>query len=281
MTLPINKIICGDCLEVMKDWPDGCVDLIITSPPYDNLRQYDGHSTRFGGAYGILSRALKHGGVIVWICGDAVIDGSETGSSFWHAIGFMAAGLRLHDTMIYHRQAANPDSTRYWQNFEYMFILSNGKPKTVNLIRDRKNKYHKMGGDNVREKDGTITKRLRSGIKFEEYGVRENIWYYGVGKGNSSKEDIAFQHPAIFPEQLAADHIKSWSNTGDIVVDPFSGSGTTAKMAKMLGRNYIGIDISEKYCNIARKRLEAVDTGVPVKERDKGQMPLFGAKNAF
>ena len=275
MTLPVNTIICGDCLSVMADWPDNCVDLVVTSPPYDEMRDYQGYVFEFEHIAKQLCRVIKSGAVIVWIVADQTRNGSETGTSFRQALYFMELGLGLHDTMIYHRQAANPCLTRYWQNFEFMFIFSKGRPKTTNLLRDRKNKYRRMGGDNVRQKDGSLVSGARGGISFGEYGIRENIWYYGVGKGVSSSEPIAFQHPAIFPEKLAADHIKSWSNEEDLVLDPMNGSGTTTKMAAILKRRYIGIDISGEYCEIARQRIRAVDTGVPVTEQVAGQMPLF------
>ncbi len=273
--MELDQIICGDCLEVMKDMPDNSVDLVVTSPPYDDLREYKGYAFEFKLIAEQLFRVVKHGGVLVWIVGDAIINGSETGSSFFQALWFKDLGFKLHDTMIYHRQAANPSSNRYWQNFEYMFVLSKGKPSTINLLKDRKNKYTKMGGDHVRQKDGSCLSGERSGIAFDEFGYRENIWYYGVGKGNSSKDAIAFDHPAIFPEHLAFDHIRSWSNKSDLVLDPMCGSGTTCKMAKILDRHYIGIDISEKYCEIARKRVEAAEKGITVKELEKGQGVLF------
>lgn len=274
MTLPINQIVHGDCLEVMTEWPDGCVDLCVTSPPYGLMRDYKGYSLDVGVLVRELYQKMKEGGVVVWVVGDQVVNGGESGQSFRQALIFQERFL-IYDTMIYHRQAANPPTNRYWQNFEYMFVFSKGCPKTTNIIRDRKNKYRKMGGDNVRQRNGQIVKGQRSGIGFAEYGIRENIWYYPVGGGLVSSDPIAHEHPAIFPESLAADHIKSWSSPDDVVVDPMSGSGTTCVAAKLLGRNYIGIDISEEYCEIARERIKAIETGVPVKEAKAGQGGLF------
>ena len=188
--LPINTIVQGDCLDAMKGIPDGSVDLTVTSPPYDNLRKYDGINLDTNETSKQLYRVTKVGGIVVWIVGDAVVKGGESGSSFRQALQFMDNGFLLYDTMIYHRQAANPPGRRYWQNFEYMFIFSKGRPVTANIIRDRKNKYRQMGGDNVRQADGSILKGDRSGVKFGEYGIRENIWYYGVGKNNSTKDRI-------------------------------------------------------------------------------------------
>ena len=251
-----NTIIQGDCLEVMRGMDDDSVDLTVTSPPYDNVRDYKGYSFDFENIAEQLFRVTKQGGIVVWVVADATIKGNETGTSFKQALHFKDVGFNLYDTMIYHRQAGNPPYRKYWQNFEYMFVLSKGKPNTANIIRDRKNKYRRMGGDAVRQKDGSVAKGERGGIKFNEYGIRENIWYYAVGKGNTTKDGYAFQHPAMFPEKMVADHITSWTNENDIVLDPFSGAGTTAKMAVLANRRYIGIELSEEYCEISRKRVQ-------------------------
>lgn len=247
-------LIQGDNCDVMGQLPKESVDLVVTSPPYDDLRAYGGHTWDFYGVAWQLRRLLANGGCVVWIVADASVEGSETGTSMEQAAHFQRLGLKLHDTMIYHRQAANPSSNRYWQNFEYMFVFSKGSPKAVNLLKDRKNTYRRMGGDNVREKNGSITKGNRSGIAFDEFGYRENIWRYSVG-GGLVGDEICHKHPAPFPEQLAADHIASWSNTGDLILDPFNGSGTTTKMAKLAGRRAIGIEVNEDYLPIAANRL--------------------------
>lgn len=256
--MELNYIYQGDSLEVLKSFPAASIDLIVTSPPYDNLRDYKGYDFNFEGLAGELWRIVKEGGVIVWVVGDATIEGSETGSSFRQALYFKDLGFRLHDTMIYEKTAAYPasdKSNRYSQTFEYMFVFSKGAPKTTNLIRDRQNKWGGMtsfGTQSERLADGTLKKRDK--IYVAEIGIRFNIWNYATGKGQSTLDEIAFNHPAIFPEKLAADHIKSWSNEGDVVLDPMCGSGTTCKMAQKLNRKFIGIDISEDYCRIARER---------------------------
>jgi len=265
--LPINQIICGDCVEVMKSWPEECIDLTVTSPPYDDLRDYRGYTFDFESIARELYRVTKPGGVVVWVVGDATINGSETGTSFRQALYFKdVCGFNLHDTMIYKKKASRfPDTNRYYQVFEYMFVFSKGRPKTVNLIRDRRNLgFGNAICEHARQKDGTLKKR--KGKIISKLGVRFNIWEYPTGGGISARDEIAFQHPAIFPEQLAADHIISWSNPGDIVLDPMCGSGTTCKMALKLGRRFMGIDIAEEYCEIARKRVEAE------KERQKFQI---------
>lgn len=249
----INKVICGDCLEVMKEIPDKSIDLTITSPPYDDLRAYNGYIFNFEGIAKELYRITKQGGVIVWVVGDATVNGSESGTSFKQALYFKEIGFNLHDTMIWQKDtftAVGSLKTRYSPVFEYMFIFSKGFPKTFNPIKDKRNKYF---GDTVhgkiRQKDGTTKDMSGKNVKtIKEFGQRLNVW-----KINSQRQKGG--HPAPFPEKLAQDHIISWSNEGDIVLDPMCGSGTTCKMAKLNNRNYIGIDISEEYCKITNQRL--------------------------
>ena len=193
--------------------------------------------------------------MVVWVVGDATVNGSETGTSFKQALYFMERGFNLHDTMIWNKGSFTfPSTNRYHQIFEYMFILSKGNP-TFNSIKDRRNKYEKMGGSGGRHKDGS--RRLDSksaGMLQNEFGQRMNIWDCSIGGGHSYKGKMS--HPAIFPEQLAHDHIISWSNEGDTVLDPMMGSGTTGKMSKILKRDFIGIEISEEYFKIAKERIE-------------------------
>jgi site-specific DNA-methyltransferase (adenine-specific) len=222
---------------------DETLDLVLTSPPYDNLRTYNGYSFDFENVAKELVRTLKPGGVIVWVVGDAVLKGSESGSSFRQALHFIELGLNLHDTMIFEKNSpaypARADGNRYTQIFEYMFILTKGKPKTANLICDKPNKWAGF-------KD--FSGKLKNPVP--DFSPRNNIWRF-VTSFNGVK------HPAPFPEALAADHIATWSNEGDLVYDPFMGSGTTAKMAILSGRNFIGSEISIDYVLLANDRLAA------------------------
>ena len=249
----VNRIICGDCLEVMKDIPDNSVDMVLTSPPYDNLRDYKGYVFNFEGIAKELFRIIKVGGVVVWVVGDATINGSETGTSFKQALYFKGIGFNLHDTMIYRKINYIPlTHKRYEQEFEYMFIFSKNKPNTFNPIL-KKNKLagKKYNPNRPRDYDNNAIRHNRSEeLFFKEYGQRGNVFGYIVGAGNEKTN-----HPATFPEKLASDHIRSWSNKGDIILDPMNGSGTTTKMAKLLNREYIGIEISPEYCKIAEDRL--------------------------
>ncbi len=263
--IDINKIYTGDSIEIMGEIEENSIDLTITSPPYDNLRDYTTKDIPFDYKPIIseLYRITKVGGVVVWVVGDATINGSETGTSFVQALYFKEIGFNIHDTMIYYKTGFNfPSNNRYHQLFEYMFVFSKGKPKTFNPICDEIKLWGgSWGKTRVRNKDGTLReavignegmagKRGNHGFK-----MRGNIWKITNSKGFGQKDKIAYKHPATFPEKLAEDHIRTWSNEGDIVLDPMCGSGTTCKMAKMTGRNYIGIDISKEYCEIARKRL--------------------------
>ncbi|NQU99313.1 MAG: site-specific DNA-methyltransferase [Parcubacteria group bacterium] len=251
--MEVNKLICGDCLEVMKDFPDNHIDLTVTSPPYDNLRTYKGYSFNFGGIANELYRITKQGGVVVWVVGDATIKGSETGTSFKQVLYFKEIGFNLHDTMIWNKgsfTAVGSLKTRYAPVFEYMFIFSKCKISTFNPIIDRENKYQSgTFSKNKRLTDGTIGDKANTGRR-RKVGQRYNIWK--ISPDNKNK------HPAPFPEQLANDHIISWSNKGDIVLDPMCGSGTTCKMAKVNGREYMGIDVSGEYIEIARNRIKAI-----------------------
>jgi DNA modification methylase len=257
----LSEILTGNNVDILKCMAEESIDLTVTSPPYDNLRMYNGYSFDFEGLATELYRVTKPGGVVVWVVGDKTEKGSESLTSFKQALYFKEIGFNVHDTMIYEKNScAFPDHNRYYNVFEYMFVLSKGKPKAINRIEDRKNIWggtQTFGSVTERQPDGSLKSAGRKTVK--EFGVRNNIWRYNTGKGQSTTDKEAFKHPAIFPEKLAHDHIVSWSNPGDIVLDPFGGSGTTAKMAKLNGRNFIHIDISEEYNEIARQRIEGVD----------------------
>jgi len=238
----------------MKRMDDCFIDLTITSPPYDNLRTYNGYEFEFEKIAKELFRVTKDGGVVVWVVGDATIDGSETGTSFKQALYFKEIGFNLHDTMIYKKNSPPLTHKRYEQNFEYMFVLCKGKIKTFNPIYRKKiYKDTRTETQNRREKNGEFSKGFRSKNKET---IRENIWEYSVGGGISSTDKISFLHPAIFPEQLVKEHIYSWSNEEDLIYDCFMGSGTTAKMAHLQKRNWIGSEFSKEYTELANKRIE-------------------------
>lgn len=266
----INTIQNMDCVEGMQSLGSGSIDMILTSPPYDGIRDYKGYSFDFESVADECYRILKDGGVMVWVVGDQTIEGSETLTSFRQALYFQKLGFRV-ETMIYEKignPTMPPKAPRYYQEFEYMFILSKGKALTFNALTEpSKWAGHKMSSKtNQREKDGVLNQGNHGYInRFKRKG---NIWRYSTGgNGNTTSDDYAFVHPAMFPEKLARDHILTWSNENDVVLDPFMGSGTTAKMAIVHERQFIGFEISEEYCQIAERRIS--EAKAKVKGRTK------------
>lgn len=253
------KLWHGDCLELMKDIPDNCIDMVLTSPPYDDLRDYNNTLYWDFNIFKFIAielyRVLKNGGVIIWIVNDQTKKGSETGTSFKQALYFKEIGLNLHDTMIWNKRSCPfPSNVRYSGSFEYMFVLSKGKPKTINLLSDRKNKWAgiKMHGTE-RGKNGKTKHTRCHKREVKEYGVRWNIWDVSA-PGLKDTE-----HPATFPVGLAEDHIMSWSSENNIIMDPLMGSGTTGVAAKKLNRKFLGIEKDKKYFEIAKKRINNHD----------------------
>lgn len=250
----------GDCLELMKNIPDSSVDLTVTSPPYDNLRTYNGNITqwsfdKFKGIAKELYRITKDGGVIVWVVNDATINGSETGTSFRQALFFKECGFNIHDTMIWNKgcfTAVGTLKTRHASVFDYMFVFTKGKPNAFNPIKDRKNIHTgKKKHGTIRQRDGSLKPVSSCGKTYAEYGIRFNVWNMPPEQSNLKR-----CHPAQFPERIAHDHIISWCNPGDIVLDPFMGSGTTGVACVNTGRNFIGFELDEGYFNIAKERIE-------------------------
>lgn len=276
-----NVILCGDNSSILSTFPDEFIDLTVTSPPYDDMtedfiplpkrgmRKYNGYVWDFKRLAGELYRVTKPGGVVVWVVNDPTIDGSESIASSLQKIYFRRVGFNV-ETMIYRPDGTGAKGSNYyyWQGFEYMIVLAKGNPKTHNLIKDKKNlKPGKIQRSNP--KSEVLETRKRDKYTIQEYGIRDNVWSYAVGQNGDDPGD----HPAPFPEDLAKDHILSWSNPGDIVLDPFIGSGTTAKKAKELGRYFIGIDVSPEYCKLAEKRIAATSPPLFVMEEDPESAP--------
>lgn len=265
----LDNIYCGECSAMMSALPDNCIDLTVTSPPYDlvdydesgnfvthpknGLRTYNGYSWDFASVARQLWRVTKPGGVVVWVVGDATVNGSETLTSFSQALHFRRLGFNV-ETMIYQKDKPPMNDRRYQAAFEFMFIFSKGQVKTFNpiLVRKSTNDKRKIKSFHRDRQSGMITGFSKPD---EHNRIKDNIWFYVASGGNSASDNLASQHPAIFPEALARDHIISWSNPGEIILDPFMGSGTTAKAAKQLGRHWLGFDISQEYVDLANKRL--------------------------
>lgn len=254
--IELNKIYCENCLDTMARMPDEFIDLTVTSPPYDGLRDYNGYVFDFEKIAKELFRVTKKGGVVVWVVSDQTINGCESLTSFKQAIYFVEqCKFNLHDTMIYEQNGtgAKGSNLSYWQSFEYMFVLAKGKPRTINRLT-QPNKFAKTKlwySDKQEKVNGS--RKFRANIIRPDNSVRSNVWKYDVG---ALAQNDKVNHPAVFPEKLARDHIYSWSNEGDLVYDPFMGSGTTAKMAHIMKRCWIGSEISQEYVDIANKRLE-------------------------
>ena len=253
----------------MRQMDESLFDLCVTSPPYDNLRSYKGNlqwnEDVWEEVLELLYKVIKPGGVVVWVVGDATIKGSETGTSFRQALFAKEIGFRLHDTMIYSKKNYIPlTHNRYEQKFEYMFVFSKGKPKTFNP-KIKKNLY--VGQPKKSRafcQDGEKLSKANNDDDVKKESILPNIWEYKVGFNHSSKDKIAFRHRAIFPEKLALDHILSWSNPGDLVLDPFCGSGTTGKMAIRHKRRFVGIDTEQEYLDISKERMDNLDYELPL-----------------
>ena len=256
----INKIINGDCVKILEKLRENSIDLVVTSPPYDNLRSYKGFKFEFEKIAKLLFKVIKDGGVIVWVVGDATINGTETGTSFKQALFFQSIGLNLHDTMIFKKQNPIPQiyRKRYSNEFEYMFIFSKGRVKTHNPIMiDSLHAGLKLKSTTYKNYSKHDQKRSKLAKPVKNKKIKGNIWEYVVGKKKEDQE--AKNHSAPFPCKLAEDHILSWTNKNDIVLDPMCGSGTTCRMAKLLNRKYIGIEISKEYANLAKERLKNLE----------------------
>jgi site-specific DNA-methyltransferase (adenine-specific) len=257
ITKYIDQIIEGNCVEVMKEFDDEVIDLTVTSPPYDDLRNYKGYVFPFEQIVNELYRITKQGGVVVWVVADATINASETGTSFKQALYFMDAGFNLHDTMIFRKKNPLPQiyRKRYTNEFEYMFVFSKGTVKTHNPIKiDCMHAGLELNGTTYKNYSKNEQKREKMAKPVKNKKIKGNIWEYVVGKRQEDQE--AKGHPAPFPCELVRDHIFSWTNPNDIVFDPMAGSGTTCRVAVEMRRKYIGIDISHEYCELARERIK-------------------------
>lgn len=237
----------------MAKMPDGYIDLTVTSPPYDNIRTYNGFDFDFKSVAKELYRITKPGGVVVWVVGDETINGSETGTSFVQALYFKKIGFNLYDTMIYRKLNRPPlNHLRYEQEFEYMFVFSKGKPKTINLIREECKLVGKITRGTVRNQGGnTLVVKHGYGKPVKATKPLGNIWTFAVGQ----EKEVAGAHPAIFPKELAHNHIITWSQPGDLVYDPFMGSGTVAKVSILNKRNWLGSEISKEYCKLIEEQV--------------------------
>ena len=253
-----SDIHVAECTAYMATMSANAVDMVVTSPPYDNLRDYEGFSFDCTEVAKGLYRVVKEGGVVVWVVGDR-INGGRSLTSFEHAFTFRSAGFTVFDAMIYRKRNTPFMRKRAYTNcYEFMFVFSKGIPSTFNPLRSPSVRSGQEELPYLKGTDGVNRKTTRL---LSKHKVRTNIWSYAVGKNGTTRDMYAFEHPAMFPENLARDHILSWSNPGDLVFDPMCGAGTTCKMAKVTGRRWLGVDISEKYVAIAKRRIAETDPG--------------------
>ncbi len=250
-----NNLITGDAVEILNSWNETCIDLTVTSPPYDNLRNYNGYSFNAASMLSAIYGVTKQGGVCVWVVGDK-INGGRSLSSFDHAFVGRDCGFIVHDVMIYQKKNTPfQRSNAYTNCYELMIVFSKGKPKTFNPLKEPTKRH---GWETAVSNKGPDAVNRKRPVELKKEKTKNNIWQYAVGYGGTTADKIAFQHPAVFPEKLAADHILTWTNPGDLVLDPMCGSGTTCKMASKNNRKWIGIDISKEYIEIAKNRLAQV-----------------------
>lgn len=282
--IQLNNIYQADCVDLMTSMDANSVDLTVTSPPYDDLRDYKGFNFEFPKIAKELYRVTKNGGVVVWVVGDKIKKGNKSLTSFRQALYFQEIGFNVHDIMIY-RKKNTPfmRSNAYTNGYEFMFILTKGSPKTFNPLKEKTVRQGLEMMPFNKKSDGINKKTLKE-LKSDK--TRANIWEYAVGMGGTTSDKIAFKHPAVFPEKLAEDHILSWTNEGDLVFDPMAGSGTTCKMALLNGRNYLGCDISKEYVGIANERMRLAgkrrivkDTLIKTKENNLFQLTIPSMAN--
>jgi site-specific DNA-methyltransferase (adenine-specific) len=253
--VPVNQVIHSDCVEGMKGLPDKCIPLTVTSPPYDGMRTYGGHRFDAKAVIQQLWRITAEGGIVVWVVQDQVVNGNLTATSAEHQLAFKDAGFWLHDTIIMARIGRRVPAVHRYGPPEFAFVFSKGKPGVVNLLKDRRNKIvGKKINASFRKTTGGVVKEKHNRV-VQEFGVRFGVWEYPVGRYSSTKDAIAFKHPAIMPEAMAQDLILSFSNLGDLVLDPMAGSGTTCKMAFLNRRPYLGFEAHAEYVEIVRTRL--------------------------
>lgn len=255
--IKLNAIYQADCIDFMKSMDANSIDLTVTSPPYDDLRDYKGFNFEFPHIAKGLYRVTKKGGVVVWVVGDRVHKGNRSLTSFRQAIYFQEIGFNVHDVMIYKKKNTPfMRSNAYTNCYEFMFVFAKGSPRVFNPLKEATKRNGLEMLPHNKGKDG-VNKKILKELKKEK--TLTNIWEYAVGLGGSTKDKIAFEHPAIFPEKLAEDHIISWTKPGDVVFDPMCGSGTTLKMAIKNSRYYLGCDISKEYVELSRKRLARIE----------------------
>lgn len=262
MNLPINTILHGDSAEVMQSFPDKCIPLTVTSPPYAKMRLYGGHDytwETFKSVATQLVRITMEGGVICWVVRNQIVKERENLQAEKEKLFFADdLGLWPHQTIIGAPKGVPlPQSRRYASNFDYVYVFSKGHPRIVNIIRDRRNsRFGDLKSNRlIRESNGS--ERLACGGEYAiaKWGFRSNLWSYSTGGNHTATDRISAKHPARMGEPLAEDLIISFSKPGDLVFDPFAGAGTSLKMALLNQRQWLGVEIFDEYVELIEKRM--------------------------
>jgi DNA modification methylase len=258
----LNKVYCGDCVQLMTEMPENCIDLVVTSPPYDGIRDYNGaikfdlHKTGEQ-----VFRVLKDGGIAVLVIQDQTINYGKTLTSFKTIIDWCDnIGFKLFETVIYRKNGSEGAwwTKRFRVDHEYMPIFLKGdKPNYFNKDPLKVPSIHggkMMTGSGARKTNGETQKTVTR--KINKMKCRGTVWDYLMA---GDKNPLKRMHPAVFPDAIPYDFIQCFCPEDGIVLDPFSGSGSTLAMAKKLGRNYLGFDIVSDYCDLAVKRLSTIN----------------------
>lgn len=255
--LPLNQIICGDAFEIVRSWPASSVDMVVTSPPYDGIRDYKGFSLNLSAVGQELHRILKDGGVVAMVIQDQTKNFGKSLTSFRTILDWCdRVGFKLFETVIYRKYGAEGAwwNKRFRVDHEYIPVFLKGeRPQYFN--KEHLKIPSKHGGKTMTGGGTRLTNGVRiatRAITINPFKCRGTIWEY-MTAGDGSR--LKHQHPATFPNQLPYDFIQCFCPPDGIVLDPFVGSGTTTVAAKNLDRSYIGIDIAPAYCEIAKKRM--------------------------
>lgn len=257
MKLALNKIHHFDAVVGLRLLPADCIDLTLTSPPYDWIRDYNGTfdpaKFPFVRIAEELYRITAPGGVVLWITRDQQQDCCESGTSAKQMLYFKNIGFNVQ-TMIVDSISARHRRYCYGMPPQFCFVLSKGRPKAFHPIRDKPNtEPGRIKSWSARNRDGRIRKGKPKEIP--KYGRRSHIWLYPTGFGLVSDDPLPRNAPAPMVETVAGDLMLSYSNPGDLILDPMAGLGTTGKVAVKLNRQFIGFERVRKYCDVANDRV--------------------------
>ena len=256
-------LFCGDCLEVLKKLPDNSVDMYFFSPPYDELRDYNGFTLDLSSIGKEIERTLKDGGVSIMVMQDSTNNFKKSGTTFRTIVNWLDnTELKLWECCIYNRKATPGAwwTYRFSVDHEYVPIFFKGK-RPQHFDKEHMKIPNPNAGKNikgsVRGKDGEL---IPLECTTNDTMCCGTVMHYSNSKRERPKDwHLKKQHPATFPEKMTADFIRAFTKEGMLVVDPFVGSGTTGVQCKKLKRKFVGIDISQEYIEISKQRLSFVD----------------------